>query len=191
MSKANPDSPSYQADVLLKLKARRWALGVVVALLPTIPCFVYFMPLWNKLITLGTLPFMFAALGLGLILAMGPVAVVVCGLVALFLRIESCYVKGTMPKRTVLDRVFIATGMLVTVAPALAAMYVPVKAMLTGYIAFRGPGQQYFIQADPYGFWQAVGFWWMGVAALAFLAGVYWRSRWLRRKQFLSLQQAA
>ncbi|WP_157288324.1 hypothetical protein [Uliginosibacterium gangwonense] len=176
---------------MLKRKAGRWALGVIAALLPTIPCFVYFLPLWNKLIALGTLPFMFAALGLGLVLSVGPVAVVVCSLVALFLRIEACYVEGALPKRTVLDCVAIATGMLVTFAPALAALYVPVKAILTGYIAFRGPGQQYPMQADPYGFWQAVGFWLMGVATLAFLAGVYWRSRWLRRKQQLAPQQAA
>lgn len=188
MSNANPDSPSLPTDLLLKRKSRRWATVAIIALIPTIPCFMYLTTLWAKMIPLGTVAFMIAAFGLGLVLAAGPVITLTGLLVALFMRIEAAFKAAAPRKFGVLDILFITGGLIVTLLPALAASYVPVKAMLTGYIAFQGPGQQYPRLTDPYGFWQAVAFWLMGAATLAFLAGLYWRSRFWPKKPGMQQQ---
>lgn len=182
MPTRNPDSPSLPSPKKeqLELKSKRWAMLALAALIPTVPCFAFIAPIWQFVVSLGTVAFMFAALGLGLLLAAGPVAVVVCCLTALFLRVESCFTEAKV-SRSKLDWLIISIGMLVSFAPAMGILVVPIRAILTGYIAFRGPGQQYAIGEDPYGFWQAVSFWLMGAASLAFLSAVYWRSRFLRR----------
>lgn len=181
MATGNPDSPSYTSRQLLQLKSRRWAWIMIAALIPTLPCFVFIAQIWRGIVSLGTLPFMFAALGLGLLLAVGPVAVIVSGLASLFLRVEACFAEPHT-ERSSADKLTITIATFVSFVPAIAALYVPVKAILTGSIAFRGPGQLYSLATDPYGYWQAVTFWLMGAASLAFLAARYWYSKRFRRR---------
>jgi len=165
----------------LHAQAKRWIAYALLALVPTLLSFAFLLPIWRWLMSLGTATFMVASLALGLVLAAGPVAVAVFGLGALFLRIEAC-IRTPDVSLKLLDKLIIAMGILVSLAPAVGTLYVPINAILSGYIAFRGPGQQYALVSDPYGFWQAVGFWFMGAATLAFLAVTYWRSRFSRLK---------
>ncbi|MBS1209189.1 MAG: hypothetical protein H6R19_1587 [Proteobacteria bacterium] len=164
----------------LHRKARRWSLVAFLALAITLPGILFIKPLWAWLITLGSGSFMLAAAGWGLIMAAGPVTALVCALVALFLRVEAGFAPRSRHRRFG-DVLAISGGLLVSFTPALAALIPPVKAILTGYIAFRGQGQQYPQVSDPYGFWQAVAYWFMGAATLALLAGLYWRTKWRSR----------
>ncbi|MEN3109808.1 hypothetical protein ACFONG_13305 [Uliginosibacterium paludis] len=169
-----------RGDLLLR-KSRRWALIALAALLLTVPCVVFIQPLWAWLVTLGTGSFMIIAALWGLVMAAGPILFLVAGLCALFLRVEAGFAPRSQP-RPAADRAAIAAGLFISFLPALVALYPPIRAMLTGFIGFRGLGQQYPLASDPYGFWQAVAFWFMGAATLAILAGVYWRAKWLSRK---------
>ncbi|MDO6387538.1 MULTISPECIES: hypothetical protein [unclassified Uliginosibacterium] len=167
---------SLRGDLLLR-KSRRWGLFALLALLLTLPCVLFMKPLWSFLITLGSGSFMLMAGLWGLILAAGPLAFLACGLAALFLRVEARFAPRSR-QQPFSDTLAISFALLLSFLPALAALYPPVKAILTGYIGFRGLGQQYPLASDPYGFWQAVAFWFMGAATLAFLAGLYWRGKW-------------
>lgn len=174
--------PSHLRGDLLLRKSRRWALLALAALALTLPCLIFMQPLWAWLATLGSGSFMLLAGLWGIVLAAGPLVVVVGALCALFLRVEASFA----PRRSHTpgtDRAIIALAVLVSLLPALAALYPPIKAILTGFIGFRGIGQQYPLASDPYGFWQAVAFWFMGAASLALLAGVYWRAKWRGRVQ--------
>lgn len=157
-------------------KARRWARVALVALLITLPCVIFMKTLWNSLITLGPTSFWLAASVWGLVLAAGPVLFVVGVLTALFLRMEAVVSPRTL-RHPIRDVLVTATALIVSLVPSVAALYPPVKALLTGTIGFRGLGQQYPLASDPYGFWQAVAFWFMGAFTLAFLAFVYWRGK--------------
>lgn len=174
-----------RGDLLLRT-SRRWALIALCALLITLPCVLFMKPLWALLVTLGSGSFMLMAALWGLVLAGGPVLCLVAALTALFLRVEARFEPRSQP-RPVSDALATTLALMLSFIPALAALYPPVKALLTGYIGFRGLGQQYPLAADPYGFWQAVFFWLMGAASLALLASVYWRSRWLKHKQARSI----
>lgn len=171
--------PALRGD-LLHRKSRRWALIALLALLLTLPCVLFIQPLWALLVTLGSGSFMLAAGLWGLILAGGPILFLVAGLTALFLRVEARFAPRSQ-QRPFGDALAICLALILSFIPALAALYPPLKALLTGFIGFRGLGQQYPLAADPYGFWQAVAFWLMGAASLAFLAGLYWRSKWRAR----------
>lgn len=171
------DAPLLPRGDLLLRKSRRWALIALLALLLTLPCVLFMKPLWAQLITLGSTSFMLAAGLWGLILAGGPVLFLAAALSALFLRVEARFAP-CRTRRPFGDALAVGLGLILSFLPALAALYPPLKALLTGYIGFRGLGQQYPLATDPYGFWQAVAFWLMGALALAFLAGFYWRSKW-------------
>lgn len=176
------DTPiPLRGDLLLR-KSRRWALIALCALLITLPCVLFMKPLWALLVTLGSGSFMLMAALWGLVLAGGPVLFLVAGLTALFLRVEARFAPRHQP-RPVSDALATTLALVLSFIPALAALYPPIKALLTGFIGFRGLGQHYPLAADPYGFWQAVAFWLMGAASLALLAGFYWRSRWRMHKQ--------
>ncbi|GAB2880907.1 hypothetical protein GCM10027046_06360 [Uliginosibacterium flavum] len=164
----------------LHRRARRWSLIAVTALLLTLPAIIFFPRLWSWVITLGSGAFLLAGAAWGLLMAVGPVTALVCALVALFLRVEAGFAPRSRHRRFG-DALAITGGLLVSFAPALAALYPPIKALLTGYIAFRGQGQQYSLLSDPYGFWQAVAYWLMGAATLALLAGFYWKAKWRSR----------
>jgi hypothetical protein len=182
----NPsEKPADSIAVILRgdalhRKARRWSLIAICALLFTLPAIVFFRPLWEWLITLGSGAFALAASVWGLVMAIGPVTALVCALTALFLRVEASFAPRSRRRRFG-DTLAICGGLAVSFTPALAALYPPVKALLTGYIAFRGLGQQYPLASDPYGFWQAVAYWFMGSATLALFAGLYWRAKWRNR----------
>lgn len=169
-----------RGDLLLR-KSRRWALVALISILITMPCIAFIKPLWTWLATLGTGSFMIAAGVWGLILAAGPILFLVGALCALFLRVEAGFAPRSRP-RPASDRAAITAALFVSFLPALTALYPPIHALLTGFIGFRGLGQQYPLASDPYGFWQAVAFWFMGAATLAILAGVYWRAKWRSRK---------
>lgn len=163
-------------DVLLR-KSRRWTLIALISLLLTLPCILFIKPLWAFLVTLGTSSFMIVAGLWGLILAAGPLLFLVAALCALFLRVEAGFAPRSKPQPAG-DRAAVVLALFISFLPALIALYPPIKAMMTGFIGFRGLGQQYPLASDPYGFWQAVAFWFMGSASLAILAGVYWRAKW-------------
>ncbi len=169
-----------RGDLLLR-KSRRWGFFALLAFALTLPCVIFMKPLWAFLITLGSGSFMLMAGLWGLILAAGPLAFLACGLTALFLRVEVRFAPRSQ-RHPLGDTLAISLALLLSFVPALAALYPPIKAVLTGYIGFRGVGQQYPLASDPYGFWQAVAFWIMGAMTLAFLAGLYWRSKWLSRQ---------
>ncbi|MDP5240337.1 hypothetical protein Q9Q94_12410 [Uliginosibacterium sp. 31-16] len=165
-----------KGDVLHR-KSRRWAVAALIALLITLPAIIFIKPLWYQLITLGSGAFMLAAAAWALVMAAGPVAALVCAIVALFLRVEAGFAPRSRVRRFG-DVLAIGGGLLISFTPAIAALYPPVKAVLTGYIAFRGLGQQYPLAGDPHGFWQAVASWLMGATVLATLATLYWRAKW-------------
>lgn len=165
-----------RGDLLLR-KSRRWAGIAFIALLLTVPCLVFMRPLWVWLVTLGSGSFMLAAGLWGLVLAAGPLLFLVAGLCALFLRVEAGFAPCSHPSRLG-DRIVIGIALTISFLPALAALYPPLHAIASGFIAFRGPGQEYPLAADPYGFWQAVAFWLMGAATLAIFAGIYWCAKW-------------
>lgn len=173
-------TPALHGDLLLR-KSRRWGLLALLALLLTLPCLIFIRPLWAELSSLGSASFMLAAGLWGLIIAGGPVLFLVAGLCALFLRVEARFAPRSQ-RRPVGDALAITLALILSFLPALAALYPPIKAISTGFIGFRGLGQQYPLASDPYGFWQAVGFWCMGASTLAILAGVYWRSKWRAHK---------
>ncbi|MDQ7990602.1 MAG: hypothetical protein REI09_13285 [Candidatus Dactylopiibacterium sp.] len=174
-------SPSARGDRLAR-KSRRWAGVALAAFVVTLPCVLFIQPLWAWLVTLGPGSFMLVAGVWGLILAAGPLLLLAGMLCALFLRVEAAFTPRTRATpRT--DRAIIALACVVSLLPALAALYTPVKALLTGFIGFRGLGQQYPLSSDPYGYWQAVAFWLMGAASLAVLAGVYWRAKWRQARR--------
>lgn len=178
----NPPAISLllRGDQLLR-KSRRWALIALISLLLTLPCIIFVKPLWAFLVTLGTGSFMIVAGIWGLILAAGPLLFLVAALCALFLRVEAGFAPCSTPRPN-RDRAVIALALFISFVPALVALYPPIKALMTGLIGFRGLGQQYPLASDPYGFWQAVAFWFMGSASLAILASVYWRAKWRSRK---------
>lgn len=177
----SPDSNAALHGELLHLKSRRWALIALLACLITLPCVLFMRPLWAQLVTLGSGSFMIAAGLWGLVLAGGPLLFLVAGLTALFLRVEARFAPRSQP-RPIGDALVIALALILSFTPALAALYPPIKAVMSGLISFRGPGRVYSLATDPYGFWQGVAFWLMGAATLALLAGFYWRSRWLKHK---------
>ena len=182
MLTSNPDSPEPARKNALIRRSRRHFWIMLGSLSLTLPVFAMLAPIWHVLVGLGTASFMVAALGLGLLLAAGPVAILVSGLMGVFLRVEACFVEPTT-QRSVIDKFFICIAALLSYSPAIATLYVPFRGLVTGTLAFRGPGQQYTLKADPYGFWQAEAFWLMGAAALAYLATQYWYSRYQRTRQ--------
>ncbi len=177
MSARNPDSPESARKNLLRQRSLRYLWIMLAALLITLPVFAFIREIWHGIMTLGTASFMAAALGLGLVLAAGPVAVLVSGLISLFLRVEACFAEPETP-RTAQDWTIIGTAGLLSFSPAFATLYVPLRGLITGALAFRGPGQHYALKTDPYGFWQAEAFWLMGAAALAYLATQYWYAKY-------------
>ena len=164
----------------LHRKARRWSLIALTALLLTLPAIIFFPRLWSWVITLGSGAFLLAGAAWGLLMAVGPVTALVCALVALFLRVEAGFAPRSR-RRHFGDAMAITGGLLVSFAPALAALYPPIKALITGEISFRGPGQFYTRTEDFYGYWQAVAYWFMGAATLALFAGLYWKAKWRSR----------
>ena len=177
MSARNPDSPESARKKQLHQKSLRYLGIMLAALLITLPVFFFIREIWQAILTLGTAPFMAAALGLGLLLAAGPVTILVSGLISLFLRIEACFAEPATP-RSAKDWGFISIAALLSFSPALGTLYVPLRGLVTGTLAFRGPGQHYTLKTDPYGFWQAEAFWLMGAAALAYLATQYWYAKY-------------
>jgi len=165
-----------KGDVLLR-KSRNWGFVALAALTLTLPCLLFIRPLWQQFATLGTGSFMLAAGAWAMILAAGPILIIVGALCSLFLRVEA-YFAPRSHKRTFLDTVVVGLAILISFAPALTALYPPCKALQTGVIGFQGPGQEYPLLTDPYGYWQAIAFWFMGATSLGFLAAVYWRAKW-------------
>lgn len=176
MSKTSSALQPAPRRAKLQKKARNWTFVALAALLVTLPTFYFIEPIFFWIARLNGLDFGVLSLTLSLAMALGPVITLVGVLTALFLRVEACFTPEQVD-RTLVDRFSITAGILVSFAPAVVALYPPIKAILTGYIGFRGPGQQYFRVEDPYGFWQATAFWIMGAATLAILAGVYWRAK--------------
>ena len=183
----SPEASPLPRGEALHRRSRRWAFAALVFALP---CIAFIKPLWYQLITLGSGAFMLAAGLWGLVLAAGPVLMLVAALCALFLRVEAACAPRAR-RRPAGDALAIALALLLSFAPALAALYPPVHALLTGLIGFRGAAQQYPLADDPYGFWQAVVFWLMGAATLGFLAGAYWRAKWRQRRALTSPEGCA
>lgn len=172
-----PSAPSLQTAREPRNKATLWLLVAALGTLVTAALVYFIRPLFHSIAQLEDAGFLLASLVVGLGLALGPLAAVVGMLVFLFQRVEACL---ALPRGSwaASDRAIVACAVLVSLAPSLAALYPPTQALLSGYIGFRGPGQQYLRAEDPYGFWQAVAFWLMGAATLAVIAGVYWRAKW-------------
>ena len=189
MAKTETSQPLPRIRPVLQRKARRWAFAGLLALIITTPIFYFIQPIFRWVASLEGGGFMLAALGLGLGIAAGPLAAATGLLMSLFWRVESCFAeRGDV--LSVMDRIFIGLGGITSLLPALAALFPPGKALVTGFIGFRGPGQQYFRLEDPYGYWQAVAFWLMGAVTLGIIAAIYWRAKWrIRRNQEMGATQ--
>lgn len=166
----------------LRRKSVRWMMFAALAVLLSIPPYFWFGPLWAKVSALGGAAFVLAAAGFGLLLVIGPIGFLCCLLAAIFMRAEACTQAGEHP-RGMADVLALASGLLISFAPALGVLYMPIKALTTGEVRYKFPAAMVRHDVDPLGYWQGVGFWFMGAAALAVLAGIYWRSRWQRRKR--------
>lgn len=172
----NTASSLLHGEVLHR-RARRTMVWALLALLLSLPAFLFVEPLWQRIAAMEAPALLLSSLLLGMAMAAGPVAALTCSLYALYLRVEARFAPRERA-RPLTDALALGTGLVVSFLPALAALYPPIKALFTGYIAFRGLGQQYPLDADPLGFWKAVFFWFIGATTLAGLAIAYWRSRW-------------
>lgn len=183
MGEVSPAAGQLVRGDMLHRKSLRWGIIALLGLLVALPCVFFARSILMKMATLGTGGFMIAAAVWALLVAAGPLTFIFGGLTALFLRMEAAVALRSRQQRFG-DALVTFVTLLITFAPALAALIPPVHALFTHTIGFRGLGQQYPQAIDPYGYWQAVGFWFMGAATLAFLAVVYWRWKW---RQFRSL----
>lgn len=166
----------------LRRKARRSLLLTGLALLLCLPPYLGFVPLWTRIAQLNGGAFVLASTGFGLLLIVGPLGVL-CGLLATaFLRVEACTQPGETP-RGAGDKLAVGGAVLASFAPALAVLGLTLKALVDGTVRYKFPSGMVARGVDPLGYWQGVAFWLMGAAVLALLAGLYWRSRWQRRKR--------
>ena len=172
----HPRNNELRGDYLQRA-ARRGLLLAIAAILISLPLYFWLGPLWHKLAQLGGIALLLSSAVLGLALAAGPICALGCLLCACFYRIESNFQPRTKPA-SIIDRLAIALGLLVSFAPALAACYPPIQALQTGSIRYKMPAEMVSKLVDPLGYWQGIGFWFMGAAALAFVASLYWRNRW-------------
>lgn len=177
MGDVSPVAELQARGDMLHRKSLRWGIIALLGLLVALPCVFFARGILMKMATLGTGGFMIAAAVWALLLAAAPLVFIFGGLTALFLRMEAAVALRSRQRRFG-DALVTFVTLLITFAPALAALFPPVHALFTHTIGFRGLGQQYPQALDPYGYWQAVAFWFMGSAALAFLAVVYWRWKW-------------
>lgn len=183
MSATQSTSTTPLPGDLMQGRARTALLMALAASAASLPVYVWVGPLWRSTEQLQGSAFIWASFGFGLLLVIGPVLAIAGFLTALFMRVESCFVQRNRTRRT--DKPVIALSLFVTLLPALAACYPPIKALFTGSIRYKFPKVDVAYAFDPLGYWQGIAFWFMGAAALAWLAFVYWRSRW-RKHQALS-----
>lgn len=171
-----------ETGLRLRAKSRRHFFYTLLSLLVSAPVYYWAGPLWLKIQPLQAGSFVLAALGYGLLLVLGPLCAIGFALTTLFLRVEASFAPGERP-RGFADYVSVILAFVLTVAPAFGGAYPALMALRSGSVRFKLPEGQVLRSVDPLGYWQGVAFWLMGGAALLILAGVYWRSRWLRRKQ--------
>jgi hypothetical protein len=172
--------PGARGDMLHR-KSLRWGIAALLGLLALLPCTIWARTILMALATFGPLGFKIGASAWALVLAVGLIAFVCGGLTALFLRVEAS-VNTRSRRRLAGDLLAALLVLIITFAPTIVALYPPVHALFTHTIGFRGLGQQYPRAEDPYGYWQAVAFWFMGAATLGYLACVYWRWKWRQYK---------
>ncbi|MFA9438330.1 hypothetical protein ACDA63_01680 [Uliginosibacterium sp. sgz301328] len=176
--RALPDE--LPGDHLIR-KTRRSLLYALLCLLISAPVYIWMGRIWWQIAQLGGFMFVGASMLFGLGMVIGPLGGLFFGLVALFMRVESRFAPRATPLARA-DSVAVPLGWLATLLPALAACYPPIKALIDGSIRYKFPAGQVARSVDPLGYWQGVAFWFMGAAALAVLAGVYWRSRYRKLK---------
>lgn len=164
-------------------QAFRALLVFLIALPLTISAFRNVGPIWQHIEPLEGFVFTVAATLLGAVLAGSPLITAAAGVMAVWHGVES--VERPRSRATpLLDRVILATGLLVWFAPALALFGMAVRAVATGAIAFRRPAREYVMATDPIAFWQSVGFIVIVAVCVAYPAWHYWRRKFVARKGF-------
>lgn len=163
----------------LRRKALRAALMAALAALLCLPLYLSLGHIWQVVARQGGLIFILSAMGFGLLMVLPPFLSIGFALFALFCRIESSFAPR-LRVRPRGDRLSIVAGLLLTIAPALAACYPPIHAILSGSIRYKFPATAIARELDPLGFWQGVAFWFMGAATLFIAAMIYW---WPRLKR--------
>lgn len=161
-------------------RSRRRALFSLLVCLVALPAsmllFTRLDLLWPQIVGMEGMAFIAAATLLGAAMAVGPLAVGIGFLLAVWHGVNSVY--GARSHATpLLDRLIVGTGLLVWFAPALFSVAQAVRALATGRIHFARPPRDYFLATDPIAFWQGVGFWLIIAALFGFLAWRYWRPR--------------
>lgn len=171
--------PLPHPDTLRRQSRRAIWLAGLGALL----CLPYlaFSMLWSQIASLSGGGFVLAAAIFGLLIVSGPLLICIGVLAAVFLRVEACTLPGESP-RAVADWLAVAAGLLLSFAPAVGGTVPALQALATGGVRYKFPATTVMHSIDPLGYWQGVAFWFMGAAALALLACLYWRSRWQRRR---------
>ena len=152
-------------------KSRRWALFAALPLGPCLVCILFLAKIWQTIVSLGTVAFMLASFALGLVLVIGPLTMVICGLTALFLRVEASL---ATPSETLslLDRLSVLAGILTSLVPAGIALLVAFNTWQSSR-----SGHHALLRETP----------WLGAAfILLLLAGLYWRKHFKRRKARLA-----
>ncbi|MDY0045999.1 MAG: hypothetical protein RBS10_01145 [Thauera propionica] len=174
-----PDDTSLKGALKGDIARRRALLGLLVFLV-ALPVswwlFSRLEPIWNQIMPLEGAAFMGAATLLGAALAIAPLAAGIGFLLAIWFGVDSVY-QPRSRSCALLDRVIIASGLLVWFAPALVAVGSAGRALYEGRIHFVRPPRDYFLATDPIAFWQGVGFWLIMAGLFGFLAWRYWRPR--------------
>lgn len=188
---SNPSSPggAFSSTALPSAHppgdvARRRAFFSLLVSLVALPAswllFSQLERLWPEIVQLEGIPFLAAATLLGATMAIGPLAVVIGLLLAVWFGVRSVYSARSRPSPG-LDRLIIAAALLVWFSPALAAVYKAAHALATGSIHFVRPPRDYFLATDPIAYWQGVGFWLIMAGLFGFLAWRYWRGKLFAR----------
>lgn len=160
---------------------RRAAFGLLVSLVALPASWLLFSQLerlWPEIMKLEGPAFLAATTLLGGSMAVGPLAVAIGFLLAVWFGVSSVYGPRSRPS-PLLDRFIVVTGLLVWFAPALVSVGKAAQALVTGRIAFVRPPREYLLASDPIAYWQGVGFWLIMAVLFGFLAWRYWRGKLL------------
>ena len=154
------------------------SIGVMLFAAGPISDFIHKHPT-TKMLALSFLlmiGFSLVAEGFGFHIPKGYLYAAIGFVLAIWFGVDSVY-KPRRAASPLLDRVIVATGLVVWFTPALAALVVVGQALASGRIHFVRPPRDYFLATDPIAFWQGVGFWLIMGGLFAFLAWRYWRAR--------------
>lgn len=144
--------------------------------------YIYRQALWDYVGAQGGAWFMLLAALFGLALVAIPLAALTCLAWGVFARVESLVRARSTPAKLA-DRLLVGLAIALSLVPAAWPLSMAARAMMSGEITIRQPIEHLFTpHSDPLAFAENVGYWLIGAAALASLAGIYWRSRWRLRK---------